>query len=206
MRRRLTLSLSATAAMLCIVLPAGPAQADTSSSCGAADLSQPFLPWGDPAYYGLLPNGGFERQASAWSLDGGAQVVSDNESFSVRSDNDSHALSLGDSGTATSDPVCVSLLSPTLRLFAHNSGSPLSSLEVSVQFTGLLGQQQTVPVALVNAGSDWQPTGQIPVVVNLLNLPLLSDGSTDVSFQFTTIGGGGDWAIDDVYLDPFKTS
>jgi hypothetical protein len=206
MRRRLILSLSATAAVICILMPAGPAQADTSSSCGAADLSQPFLPWGDPSYYGLLPNGGFEREASAWSLDGQAQVVSDNESFYVHRDSDSRALSLGDSGTATSDPVCVSLLSPTLRLFAHNPGSPLSSLEVSVQFTDVLGQQETLPVAFINAGPDWQPTTQIPIVVNLLSLPLLGDGSTDVSFQFTPVGLGGDWTIDDVYLDPFKTS
>ena len=57
-----------------------------------------------------------------------------------------------------------------------------------------------------SCGSDWQPTAQIPIVVNLLNLPLLSDGSTDVAFQFTPLGSGGDWTIDDVYLDPFKTN
>jgi hypothetical protein len=62
-----------------------------------------------------------------------------------------------------------------------------------------------VPIAVVAGGSDWQPTAQIPVVVNLLDLPLLSDGSTDVAFQFTPLGSGGDWTIDDVYLDPFKT-
>jgi len=206
MRRRLILSLSATAVVLCILMTAGAAQADSSSGCGAADLSQPFLPWGDPGYYGLLPNGGFERQASSWSLDGGAQVVSGNEPFYVHRDSDSRALSLGDSGSATSDPVCVNLQSPTLRLLAQNSGSPLSSLAVSVQFTDVLGQQRTLPVALINSGSDWQPTTQIPVVVNLLSLPLLSDGSTDVSFQFTPVGPWGDWTIDDVYLDPFKTS
>jgi hypothetical protein len=98
-----------------------------------------------------------------------------------------------------------SLLSPTLRLFAQNSGSPLSSLQVSVQVPGPLGGQQTVPVAVVSAGSDWQPTAQIPIVVNLLSLPLVNSDGTDVSFQFTPLGSGGDWTIDDVYLDPFKT-
>jgi hypothetical protein len=186
-------------------MPAGPAQAATSS-CGTSDLSQPFLPWGDPGYYGLLPNGGFEHSSSSsWSLDGQARVVSGNEPFNVAGDNDSRALSLGDSGSATSDQVCVTLLSPTLRLFAQNSGSPLSSLLVSVQVPGPFGGQQTVPIAVVAGGSDWQPTAQIPIVVNLLNLPLLSDGSTDVAFQFAPLGSGGDWTIDDVYLDPFKT-
>ena len=205
MRRRLILSLSATAAVIFSLMPAGPAQADTSS-CGTSDLSQPFLPWGDPGYYGLLPNGGFEHSSSSsWSLDGQARVVSGNEPFNVAGDNDSRALSLGDSGSATSDQVCVTLLSPTLRLFAQNSGSPLSSLLVSVQVPGPFGGQQTVPIAVVAGGSNWQPTAQIPIVVNLLNLPLLSDGSTDVAFQFTPLGSGGDWTIDDVYLDPFKT-
>lgn len=204
MRRRLILGLSATLAVLFSLMPAGAAQADTST-CGPSDLSQPFLPWADSSYYGLLPNGGFERQAQAWSLDGPAQVVQGNESFNVAGDNDSRALSLGDSGSATSDPVCVGLLSPTLRFFAQNSGSPLSSLEVSVQVPGPLGGQQTVPIAVVSAGSDWQPTAQIPILVNVLSLPLVNGDGTDVSFQFTPLGSGGDWTIDDVYLDPFKT-
>jgi hypothetical protein len=31
----------------------------------------------------------------------------------------------------------------------------------------------------------------------------VSSGATDVTF--TPVGPGGDWTIDDVYLDPFKT-
>jgi len=45
----------------------------------------------------------------------------------------------------------------------------------------------------------------VPVLVNLLGVPLASDGATHVRFQFTPLGPGGDWSIDDVYLDPFKT-
>jgi hypothetical protein len=204
MRLRMILGLSATAAVFFSLMPASAAQADTSS-CGTSNLSQPFLPWGDLSSYGLLPNGGFEQQARAWSLDGQASVVSGNEPFYVNGDNDNRALNLGESGSATSDPVCVDLASPTLRFFAQNSGSPLSTLAVSVQVPGLLGGSTTVPVGVVSAGSDWQPTAQIPIVVNLLNLPVLSDGSSNVAFQFTTLGSGGDWTIDDVYLDPFKT-
>ncbi len=204
MRLRVIVGLSATAAVFFSLMPATAAQADTSS-CGASNLSQPFLPWGDLSSYGLLPNGGFEQQARSWLLDGPADVVSGNEPFQVNGGTDNRALSLGDSGSATSDPVCVDLASPTLRFFAQNTGSPLSTLVVSVQVPGLLGGSTTVPVGVVGAGSDWQPTAQIPVVVNLLNLPLLSDGTSDVSFQFTAVGAGGDWTIDDVYLDPFKT-
>ncbi len=62
-----------------------------------------------------------------------------------------------------------------------------------------------MPIAVVSAGSDWQPTAQIPILVNLLSLPLVNGDGTDVSFQFTPLGSEGDWTIDDVYLDPFKT-
>jgi hypothetical protein len=73
----------------------------------------------------------------------------------------------------------------------------LSNLLVSVQVPGLFGGRQTVPIAVVGGGSDWRPTAQIPIVVNLLNLPPLSDGRTDMAFQFTPLGSGGDWTIDD---------
>jgi hypothetical protein len=91
------------------------------------------------------------------------------------------------------------------RLFVRNAGSPLSLLAVSVQFTDPFGNQQSLPLTLVSAGPDWQPTMPIPVALNLLSLPLLSSGATNVTFSFTPVGPGGDWTIDDVYLDPFKT-
>ena len=87
MRLRLILGLSATAAVFFSLMPASAAQADTAG-CAASNLSQPFLPWGDPGDYALLPNGGFEQQARAWSLDGQADVVSGNEPFHVNDDND----------------------------------------------------------------------------------------------------------------------
>ena len=204
MRLRLIVGLSATVAVFFSLMPASAAEAVTSG-CAGSNLSQPFLPWGDPSNYALLPNGGFEQQARAWSPVGQAHVVPGNEPFYVSGDNDNRALSLGESGSATSDPVCVDLTSPTLRFFAQNSGSPSSTLAVSVQVPDLFGGYTTVPVGVVGGGADWQPTAEIPIVVNLLDLPLLSDGSSDVSFQFTPVGAGGDWTIDDVYLDPFKT-
>ena len=154
------------------------------------------------SWYGLLPNGGFERGSSSWTLDGGAQVVDGNESFSVNDARDSHALSLDSNGSAISGRLCVSVQDPTLRLFVKNDGSPLSLLGVSVRFDDLLGET-TVAVGQIAAGSAWQPSAQTPVVLNLASL--LDGNATEVSFQFTPVGAGGDWTIDDVYLDPFKT-
>jgi hypothetical protein len=201
--RYLTLS---TIALATLGLLAGGAPAQASSGgCDTAALSQPFLPWYDASQYQLVPGGDFEAQASDWTLAGDAQVVSGNESFQVTDPADSHSLSLGAGGTATTGTVCLAVEDPTLRLFVRNDGSPLSLLAVSVQFTDPSGNQQSLPLTLVSAGSDWQPTAQIPVALNLLSLPLLSSGATNVNFSFTPVGPGGDWTIDDVYLDPFKT-
>jgi hypothetical protein len=40
----------------------------------------------------------------------------------------------------------------------------------------------------------------MPLVVNLL--PLLPGDYTPVAFEFTPQGYGGNWRIDDVYVDP----
>jgi hypothetical protein len=206
MRRRLTFALLiVTTATAFSALGAGASYA-AQPSCGQAELSQPFLPWDDAGYYTQLPNGDFEQRSNFWTFGGEAGLVRDNESFSVAGTNDSKALNIGESGSAISDPVCVGLDSPTIRLFARNAGSPLSTLTVSVQFTDILGLSHTVPVGVITAGEDWQPTAPVPVVVNLLGLPVVSDGTTDVSFVFTPVGAGGDWTIDDVYVDPFKTN
>jgi hypothetical protein len=200
MRRQIISGISITAICACaLVAGTGVARAGTAA-CDSTPLSQPFAPWGDPASYGLLANGGFEQGRSSWTLDD-AHVVDGNESFFVTNPADSSSLDLGDSGTATSDPACVSIQDPTLRFFVRNTGSPLSLLQVSVLYTTDQGNQVSVPVGLIAAGSDWQPSPQTPVVLNLLSVA----GPTDVSFQFTPKGDGGNWSIDDVYLDPFKT-
>ena len=76
---------------------------------------------------------------------------------------------------------------------------------MSATYDGVGGAPVTVPLATVMAGAAWQPSQQVPVLLNLLNAPVASDGSTSVRFAFTPVGGGGDWSVDDVYLDPFKT-
>ncbi len=205
MRRQTLIALTILlAAALASLAGTGVARADTSTPCDAAPVSQPFAPWGDPSWYSFLPNGGFEQGSSSWTLGGSAQVVDGNEPFQVNDPNDSSSLALGPSGKATSDPMCVTPDDPTLRLFVQNDGDPGSRLKVQIKFTDLNGNRQTVTVAYLTAGSDWQPSDLVPVIASQL-APVLDAGPTDVSFRFTSSNDGGDWSIDDVYLDPFKT-
>ncbi len=184
------------------------ARADTTvatDNCPSRPLSQPFLPWADPSQYEFLPNGGFERGDVHWTFDGGASVTAQNEPYQVHGANDSSSLGLPTGASAQSAAMCVDLADPTLRLFAVNTGSPLSTLEVDAVYTDALGNPQTTPIALVTSDGTWQPTDPIPILANLASPPLLTNGTTQVALRFTVLGDSGNWMVDDVHVDPFKT-
>jgi hypothetical protein len=197
----------AVAALACAgaaLTGAASAQAATAArsggpACPDQPLSHPFLRWLDPASYTLVQNGSLEK-ATGWSLAGGARLVAGNESFSVNSPRDRSSLSLPAGSSATSPPMCVTLLHPTLRFFAVNGGAPTSVLVVDA-VVKLAGIRLSLPVGLVLAGSDWQPTLPMPFLTNLL-APLAGT----VSFRFAPLGRSGEWRIDDVYLDPYKSA
>jgi hypothetical protein len=177
---------------------------DLLGACAPATYTHPFVPWLDLDSYAPAPNGGFEAAATGWRLTGGASVVAGNETYRVGGAADAHALALPAGSSATSSAVCVDPVSPTFRLFARNSGSLLSTLRVEVLYTDLFGVPRTATVALLAAGSAWQPSLPAPFLVNLTALPLVTDGMTSVAFRFTPQGAAGGWAIDDLYVDPFK--
>ena len=184
-------------------LGAPAAQAGTLSlsedSCGAETASQPFRQWGDLAKYVPVPGGSFETGDENWSLSGGAAVVDGNESYYVRSEDDSRSLSLPSGSSATSPAMCTSIHRPTFRFFARNTGSRFANLRVEVLYHGLLGNIKLLQLGILT-GSSWNPSLPMPVVANILST--LPGASTSVAFRFTPLGGSGSWSIDDVYVDP----
>src|SRR2546421_9272645 len=124
--RRLSLCLLAALAAL-LVGSAAPGRA--ALTCPGQTYLQPFTPWLDYANYVTVPNGSFESSAG-WTLTGDAADGSGNEPFYVGSDADSESLSLPPGASATSPPLCVTLLHPDLRFFARNTGSLFAPLEV----------------------------------------------------------------------------
>ena len=202
-------TLFATAAVtLATVLGAESANAgllvntESAKNCTTQVLQQPFKRWLDYFNYTLVPGGNFESGAPAWTLSN-AKVVSGNETFYVRSTKDARSLSLGASGAATSRPVCVGLEYPLLRFFARNRGLPTSALTVEVLFETSLGKVLALPVGVVpGLMPSWQPTLPIPVIANLL--PLLPNQKTAIAFRFRATGIGGNWQIDDVFVDPHR--
>ena len=194
-------------ATLCVLGAAGSASAGSLEPildpCGDT-LTQPFLPWLDPASYAFAPNGGLESGLAGWSSSGGARVVAGNESYAVHGEGDKFSLSLPAGSSATTSPICIGTLSPTARFFARNTGAPLSTLRVDVLYTTVLGLRGSAPVDELAGSSSWQPTLPLPVLANVLGLPLLNGGTTAISLRFTPQGVGGSWQLDDFYVDPYK--
>jgi hypothetical protein len=198
-----------TAVAALVIALAAPAPASAAvdgvvAACPSPTFEQPFTPWLDFASYVLAPNGGLESGAAGWSLEGGAAVVAENESFYVHGAGDTSSLALPSGSAATTSGMCVDATWPDLRFFVRNTGSLLSTLKVEALYTDALGRPRALTVALLAAGSTWRPTLPVLFLANLTAPPLVTDGTTSVAFRFTPQGSWSGWKIDDLYVDPFK--
>lgn len=202
--RALWIAVLAAGAMAFGAAPAhGGPLVDSAVSCDSYVFERPFLPWLDPFEYVLAPKGTFERGASGWTLTGRARVVSGNETYYVHRSGERRSLSLRPGSSATSPAMCVGIEHFTLRTFAINRRSALSTLQVEVLFEDAFGNVQSLPILPpLTASRTWEPTVPMPVVANLL--PLLPGNRTAVAFRFSPQDAVGDWRIDDVYVDPYR--
>ena len=189
-----------------LALAAVPASASAAglniglNGCPAQTIEHPFARWLDNANYVLMPGGTFEGSLSGWTLKGGAKVVSGSESFAAHGAGEKYALSLPSGSSATTPPVCVGVLDPTMRYFAANDGGLLSLMSVSILYYPPGGGVITLPLGVNIGGKAWAPSLPTLVTANLLGV--LSGGEASVAFRFTPIGLGAKWRIDDVYVDP----
>ena len=204
---RLTrLTLLVVVSLALALVPAASAQAGllvkSVGPCESRTVEQPFLRWLDPANYVLVAGGTFESSSTGWTLSGKAARASGNETWYVHGAGEKWSLALPPGSSATSPSTCVGIEHPTLRLFARNTGSLLSTLKVEVRFEDSGGSVRTATLGLLVGTGSWQPTLPVPVVANLL--ALLPGERTAVAFRFTPQGKGGNWRIDDVYVDPWR--
>ena len=203
MRRVLLAAITAVAMTGAVAAPASAGILTASeTNCGDETLTQPFAQFGDRASYKLVAGGSFESGTAAWTLKGGAKLVSGNEPWKVGGSGHARSLVLPAGSTAISPTACVGLAEPTLRFFVKKNRAPLlgiSTLAVSVHVKTSLGLTVPVPVGVVLANGQWKPSPTMLVVANLL--PLLPGEKTPVRFRFRAVGGSS-WQVDDVYVDP----
>ena len=200
--RRLSLRSGAAALIALATLAIG-ASAANAGVLVASAVSKTVLPWLDLADYSALAGGNFESGAAGWSTNGPASVVNGNESFSVGGSGDTKSLALNNNSSATSPAVCVGLEHPTLRFFAKRRSTgllaSLSTLQVQALVELVDGTVIPLPIGVVANPGMWQPTLPMTILGNLL--PLLPGEHTPVAFRFTAVGG--DWSVDDVWVDPY---
>ncbi|MEA2195503.1 MAG: hypothetical protein QOG42_1937 [Solirubrobacteraceae bacterium] len=205
---RRTFRTAAAAVTAVVALAAGATTANagvlvaSSPNCDDQAMSKTFLPWLDLADYTALSGADFETGATGWSLDASA-VATGNEPYRVGGANDAKSLALPSGASATSPAICVGITHPSIRFFAkRRSGGVVSTstLRVDVLFETSTGAVVSLPIGSVANGGSWQATSPMLIVANLL--PLLPGETTPVAFRFTA--QGGDWSIDDVWVDPYN--
>ncbi len=179
-----------------------PTSAASVAPCATRTLTEPFVRWNDAGTYFLVPNGGFENGAAEWTLQGGAAVVSGNETFDVAGAG-SHSLQIPPGSQAQSQTMCVTRNEDSIRLFVGNQAVNGSILHVEAEVqnpqTGQIAQTAfDVNGNAVAAG--WSPT----MVLGIPDL-LSGSGTQNLTLIFTTRGAPATWKIDDVFVDPFKS-
>lgn len=192
---RAKLATAGAMAVMGAALFAGSAQA-----CSYTGATQTFKPRGDAHSYVLAPEGGFEVGTAGWTLEGGAATVAGNESYLANSKADSHSLALPAGSAVVSPPLCMSLETPVIRMFARNTGDPSSKLKVEMTYS--LGVVRTAAVYTVTAGSNWAPTQELSTLGTLA--PLLGSVlPSAIKVRILPLDTKGKWQIDDFFVDPF---
>lgn len=192
------------AALLATALLAMAVFAGSAHACSYSGAEKVFSPWEDSRNYVLAPDGGFEAGGSGWQLNRGAAVVQGNESYYLNDAADSESLSLPAGSSAVSPPVCMSIDTPSFRLVARNSGDPSARLRVEATYT-LLGLVRTKTAGTIQSGSTWAPTQSVSTVLTLSTIVGTLTPSA-IEIRLTPLDAGGNWQVDDVYIDPFRRS
>jgi hypothetical protein len=192
--------LLAGALVLLMAAPAG-----ASAPCPASTVSTAFAKFGDTASYALVEGGLFESGAPGWTLRK-AEIIDEspeqeNQRYYWVGNGDryeqrrGHSLGIDQGGEAVSAPFCVNSEYPSFRfLYKQRWGS--GSLDVSLRWTDTHGTHEAADAALV-ASRSWTIT---PVLLLAGKLPAGTTPHVRLVFRPTS----GSWAIDDVYIDPYR--
>jgi hypothetical protein len=189
----MTLGLGATAALAY----------GSPLACAGRSEAAAFSRWGDSASYFRISNGGFENGTTDWALTGGASVISDNEPFRVAGARDSYSLRLTPGASAESRTICISSGEDSIRLFVRNPGVRGAVLHVDAIVRN--PSNGSVGTAAFDVNGEYAPYGWSPTIQLKVPAMFNSCGTEEMTLRFTLRGVAATWAIDDVFIDPFKS-
>lgn len=120
----------------------------------------------------------------------------------MRSSTDTRSLALPKGSSAVTPSVCFEFADWHARLFAVKTTSDSGYIEVDVIVRSAVGGVLAIlDGGTIGAKGAWEPSPRIALLT--CNLTSLT-GTEAISFRFKAVGAG--FRIDDVYLDPWKSS
>jgi hypothetical protein len=187
--------LARCVAIAALVLGAVPAAA--AAECPQQPTSMVFAAWGDTSQYFLAPGADFEGATTSWA---GGSLVAGNDPFYLAGGGDRSSLLIRSGASASSTSFCADVTHPDFRFVAQplDARNP-GSLQVSVRFRDRYGATRTWLMWTMTGVQYWTAS---PRVRLMRDLPLPDSGETSARLQFRAVGG--DWAVDDVFIDPFR--
>ncbi len=192
--RYLTRIIACAVGALALALPS--AASANKSTCTYPSTSQVFAQWGDPNYYYLASGGAMESLKDLWSSSGQASLLSGNEPWFLANAGHTKALRLASGASVTSGRFCVSAELPHLRLVAKGGGGELEARVDTYDANGKLASSHTVRL-YPEHHLAWAPSRFIS-----LETSHMAPGTTaNASVTLTSVGG--EWLVDDVFIDPY---
>jgi hypothetical protein len=195
--------IGAVTAIACLAGP-GVAQA-----CPDTPTSKAFAQFGDNADYSLAPGGDFEGGASSWVLFGNG-LTAGNEKFFAAGASHRQSLTIRPGSVVVSPKFCIDEKHPTMRLFAKKLAGSTGSLSVQILYTdtvslnGLASAGTIIKSSATEHGNydDWAPS-PILKLGSAVPLKQSATGELHVRLAFIADRQPGNWAIDDVFVDPY---
>ena len=173
-----------------------------AGACGSRTVSQPFAPWGDTNDYFALPDGGFESSLFGWDLLAGDVWFGANQPWLLNNQQTGYASARLASGTQlVSQSFCAASDENVIRLFVRNSGRQGSWLSVSAHIETDQASWDEQIAWFEGSSKAWNLSPSL----YLWDAGSASDRA-DVTLTFQTGGSWGVWGIDDVYVDPFRST
>jgi hypothetical protein len=186
------LTVPAVAVALIAFLITGTASADvsTTASCPTQNVSQPFLGYGDSAWYTPAPGVTLDSfTAAGWTLSGGAHIVR----TTLADGQTGLVLDLPAGSSATSPTVCVDSSMPVARMLTQTVGAVAPSNPATFYVTPV-GSGNLTGGQPVSAGNQWALSKPANVFrgngAELANLTLVANQAK------------GDVQVYDLFIDP----
>jgi hypothetical protein len=176
--------------------PTATTTAASQQECQAPVFSQPFSDLKDNRDYVLAPGGDFsDPDGAGWQLQGGARIVTDTAPDGTTGG----SLDMPSGSTAVSPVMCVDMTYPTARLWARTLGGD-GDVSFSVAYAGTKTELKPQGVGHVKGDRGrWKLSGDIHIKPELAGKDV---GWRRVAFVLTAGGSGGEFQIDDLYVDP----